>query len=120
MSNGNTHALVGGIVGTSNYMFQHKTQNQNFDLIELLGVGLSSAFVGLLADIIDLPTNPHHRSLGHSLLLNSYILPKFWNIIENNPNLNFKEKKFYQSLICAYSSHLVLDSTTPMGLPLII
>lgn len=119
MSNGNTHALVGGLVGTSNYILQHKIQNEQFDLGEILAVSLSSVLFGLLADKIDPPTSPNHRSIGHSVSVNSILLPRLWQIVENNPNLTFKQKKFYQSMICSYASHLVLDSTTPMGLPLL-
>ncbi len=119
MPNANTHALVGGLVGTSNYIIQHRIQNEQFDLGELLAVSLGSVFFGLLADRIDPPTNPNHRSIGHSVSINTLLLPKLWNAIENNTNLNFKQKKYFQSMICSYASHLALDSTTPMGLPLI-
>lgn len=120
MANGKTHMALGALIGTSNYIIQNKTNNQEITFGEIFLTAIASAGVGLIADIIDPPTSPNHRSIGHSLLLNSIILPKIWNFIEDNNNLNFKQKKFYQSLIAAHGSHLALDSTTPRRLPLII
>ena len=119
MPNRNTHMLAGGITGGCNYLLQHKKNNMEINILELIGVFASSSVVGVLADIIDPPSNPNHRSLGHSLGINTMLIPHLWKLIENNENMSFKQKKFYQSLIYAYGSHLILDSTTPKGLPLI-
>lgn len=120
MANGKTHMALGALIGTSNYIIQHKINNQEFNFTEIIVTALASAGIGALADMIDPPTNPNHRSIGHSLLLNSIILPKLWHFIEDNNNLNFKQKKFYQSLIASHSLHLGVDMTTPRRLPLLI
>ena len=118
MADGKTHFTTGAGIGILNYIAQKNQRNEQISLAELLTVGACSGFAGVLSDIIDPPTNPQHRQIGHSAVISAVALPKIWEWAQNNPNLTSAQKDLIQSMIFAFASHLVLDSGTPAGLPL--
>jgi len=117
MADGNTHFTTGAGIGILNYIAQKNQRNEEVTLAELLTVGACSGFAGVLSDIIDPPTSPQHRQIGHSAVMSAVFLPKIWEWTQNNPNLTQEQKDLIQSMIFAFGSHLVLDSVTPAGLP---
>lgn len=74
--------------------------------------------VGIAPDIIEPATNPNHRGFFHSiamLRLLAYARDKTWQA----QNLVEEQKHLISTLLDAYASHLLSDSTTQKGLPLL-
>lgn len=118
MSDGKTHFKAGVIASIISYAQGKKSRNETTDLGELLAVGLFGGAAAMLPDIIDPPTNPNHRSIGHSMVVSGLLIPKLMNRINENNQMTPKEKDFFKSIVMGYTSHFLLDARTPAGLPL--
>ena len=107
-------AVAGGTVGAITSVCNQPKDNQNdFQCLELLKRITIGAILGgvcsMLPDLLEPAKNPHHRELFHSLLalgLTAGVLVK-----SKNP--------LFKTAAAGYVSHLIADSLTPMGLPLI-
>ncbi|MFP4400401.1 MAG: metal-dependent hydrolase [Candidatus Woesearchaeota archaeon] len=115
--NSDMHFLTGGGVGLANYILRNKQISREITFSEALSVFLVSGVAGLVPDFVDPPTNPNHRSIGHSVIGNGILVPKLFDKINNNQNLSESDKIFWQSALLGFISHLALDSTTTAGLP---
>lgn len=116
--NSNEHFIVGGIVSFIASCVIQKQIHGNINFGKSFCYSLIGGCVALLPDILEPATNPNHRDFCHSgtVGVSSVILI---NRVKNNSNLPTEQKEFFISMISAYDSHLVLDSQTPKGLPLI-
>jgi membrane-bound metal-dependent hydrolase YbcI (DUF457 family) len=86
------------------------------DLLVASTVGLAG---GLLADLLEPASNPNHRKFAHSILV-AIGLVMLIGLIWRNSIFNSEEHSLaLGGLIVAYLSHLMLDSTTPKGIPLV-
>jgi membrane-bound metal-dependent hydrolase YbcI (DUF457 family) len=117
MPNRNTHFWTGAGFGALNYAARKKQRNESTNILELLFVGLASGGAAILPDVIDRPTGPNHRNIGHSVNFAGHIAAKARETIQENPNMNLNEKDFVDSLFVGFWSHMWLDSMTPAGLP---
>lgn len=150
MSSGRVHKTVGVISGVGAvYLHNHSSQSQHY-LTDYVG-GIIGGYIGAkLADIIDPPTSPNHRSIGHGVIQNSMITKFVFENISEFRNHCFQQAQIFHEqadqcrdellkfwfkiraeaykfvaglalgLITGHVSHLALDSTTPKSLPLII
>ena len=118
MSDGKTHFKVGAIASIIGYTQGKKSRNETTDLRELFTVGLFGGAAAMLPDIIDPPTNPNHRSIGHSIVVSGLLIPKLMNKINENHQMTPEQKDFFKSILMGYTSHFLLDARTPAGLPL--
>ncbi|MCW4005243.1 MAG: metal-dependent hydrolase [Candidatus Bathyarchaeota archaeon] len=113
------HAICGGLVSGAFYLFYKLYKNQEINFWEMLAVGAVGAAVAVLPDVIEPATNPNHRSVFHSgTTLGLIALGN--NKILQTEQLTENQKAWLLSLGLAYSSHLVLDGTTPKSIPLLI
>jgi membrane-bound metal-dependent hydrolase YbcI (DUF457 family) len=93
------------------------TLNDGFNFF----VFMFGSYIGSMTpDVLEPPGSPYHRKTGHSIigLIFSIILLVILfdkDILKNHD----KMKSFLKGFLTGYSSHLVLDSTTFMGLPII-
>jgi membrane-bound metal-dependent hydrolase YbcI (DUF457 family) len=118
-------------------------------LLETLGGIAAGSLGGGIPDRIDPPTSPNHRGFGHGLLFNGAVATAFvttYNLcvekLRNNSDIcratAENSTDLWQKILCwiacagwrllagalsglalGWVSHLVLDSRTPRGLPLI-
>jgi membrane-bound metal-dependent hydrolase YbcI (DUF457 family) len=131
MANRNRHlAVAGGIgalgIGLINY-FQQQERKKNdpdykFDFGELvaksiLGGSIAAAF-GVLPDVLEPATCPHHRSFFHSFTTASMVCAGLFHANQNR-TLSEDEKQLINLAGFGYLSHLALDSDTPFGIPLV-
>lgn len=118
MSNGTTHTFIGGLSGLVVSLY---SQGDDDSLAKpVAGTALGAVF-GKLPDILEPATNPHHRQFCHSVLVLSAIGYGIKKVYDWKPE-DSTEKFFRVALLSAsagYISHLLLDSSTPMGLPLV-
>lgn len=116
MPNSKTHFTVGAGTSIFTYLLNKNSRNETASLEEVITVGLLGGAAATLPDILDPPTSPKHRSIGHSIALSGSLIPMLQRIKEN-PQINQNQKDIADSVFAAFASHLVIDAGTPAGLP---
>jgi hypothetical protein len=149
MSDRTTHVTVGvGVGALAAYCASHDQLDSQRSL-EVLGGCLGGYWGARLPDVIDPATHPDHRHIGHGALTAAGVGLVCWRNLPvqqqalraRADSLRFKaafardgfSKLLWQlgecalrvsagalpALMAGYASHLALDSTTPMGIPII-
>lgn len=95
-----------------NYQFDWKS----FLSTAAIGAGVG-AVCGVLPDILEPATSPGHRKFFHSLTTASAISFGMYKLKDSS--LSEEEKNMLSTAGVSYLSHLLLDSATPFGLPLV-
>lgn len=119
MANGKTHIIAGGIAGLSIALLDQgeKSEFAHHPII----AATVGAFSGKLPDILEPATSPHHRQFCHSLVVLGSIVYCLKEAYDWRPEDT--GGKFLRGMALTigggYISHLLLDSTTPMGLPVV-
>lgn len=108
------HQMAGGLIGL---LFAVWILMQGHPLLAA-ACFLISVWGATLPDLLDPPGSPFHRSIGHNIV--SFILFILLFLISLGLSILFNWWLFIiiTSFAAAVLSHLVLDMTTPMGLPL--
>jgi|ERR1700733_974696 len=148
MPNRDVHFPVGAIAGGGYALYMAQTQPRFHIAAEIVGGVLGGIAGGLLPDKIDAPTCPRHRAEAHSVAftgaagkLLSDQLPQWQNFLRSQADRyalmrahsSVPLEQFFlwmaenacrvlagaiAGLLAGYASHLILDSLTPMSLPL--
>lgn len=118
MSSGKTHLVVGAITGLSIALIDNEKHGLIHNPVVAPALG---AFFGKLPDVIEPAFHPNHRQFFHSTLTFSAIGLGTYKAYQWEAETGFEKILRGVMLIagCSYLSHLVCDSTTPKGLPLI-
>lgn len=90
--------------------------NIDFDIAEFLGSGAVGALAAMIPDVLEPATNPNHREFFHSYTLLITTLATELNILDK-VQANYLLKLLSLAAAGGYSSHLLVDSCTPKGLP---
>lgn len=130
MPNFKKHAATGGAVGVAfiaiaNLIQQNKRKqadpNYKFDWSELILKSLAGggigAFCGVLPDLIEPATCPNHRKFFHSITAASAIGYGMYKA--NTSDLSDNDKELISLAGTGYLCHLLLDTETEFGLPLV-
>lgn len=120
MANGFVHTVTGAATGLATVVIEKETLQENPAL--LLAAPAVGTVFGKLPDVIE-PAfkNPNHRQFFHSIAFVGLVVYGLKKTYDWRPEDGF-EKVIRVLALCAgfgYLSHLVLDSTTPRGLPLV-
>ena len=118
MPNKGEHALIGALIGFGGYVVAKRILDEEVNWGNALCWGAIGAWVAILPDILEPAISPNHRTVAHSLVTGGallYTTKKVWD----NPELTSEQKAGASALIGAYLSHLVADSVTPAGLPIL-
>lgn len=103
-------SLISNIEGNSD----HRLNIQKVVTNTAIG-GLVGLLGGVLPDILEAPTNSFHRKFFHSKVIGILILMGIsYSVTSQNKNIF---NSLIDSLGSGYLTHLMLDSTTPRGLP---
>lgn len=113
------HAVAGAAAGATSYALECAIADQTPDAETLAQSALIGGLAGAMPDILEPPINRYHRSLFHSAATLGTAAWLFAQIDENE-NLDSRGKSLARSALAAYMSHLLLDSATPVGMPLLI
>ena len=118
MPNGKTHMLVGAGVGLGVALIDKDKHQISHNPAFGAFIG---AISGKLPDIIEPALNPNHRQFFHSYTVMTASIAAILKVYKWSPDKNFEKliRGFVLIGGCAYLSHLICDSTTPKGLPLV-
>ncbi len=149
MPNRKTHDAVGAGSGAAIALCLARDQDLVGVVFETLGGALAGTYASRLPEVFDRPVSPNHRSLGHGFLPNGsglVLAAKYaseWQTLLRDEAKKFarlqtetktaSEANWYLVLeilshiasgaiagaLAGYASHLILDSRTKKGLPLI-
>ncbi len=118
LSSGKTHIVAGALTGLAIALVDNKKHKMVHNPVIAPSLG---ALFGKLPDIIEPALHPHHRQFFHSKLVftaTTYGLYRTYHW-----EVQTSLEKIIRGLLLiagsAYLSHLVFDSITPRGLPLI-
>ncbi len=118
MVNTGKHVVWGFLVGIATSAIIQKQQNNEVNWNRAAGLGLISAGVAILPDILEPADSPRHRAFAHSAVIGGTIAEiarKTWD----SPDIPNRQKEETACVALAYLSHLVLDASTPASLPVI-
>lgn len=119
MANAKTHLLVGAGVGVALYIADRKLfHKKDVTMGGIMGSLFLGMVGGLMADWLEPASHPNHRKFFHSLVfMGGTFLYK--DELCEWLGLGQEGRKYFDWFISAYGSHLVLDSATAKGLPII-
>ncbi len=140
MPNRQEHTEAGALVGAIAALVRSDAQDPWELLVEVAGGVLGGAFGGRLPDILEPPTSPGHRRVAHALVtaavVGSFVVSR-WpgapaptpgamepHVAQGGagPSANLGERLLSGLEVggaVGYLSHLLMDATTPRGLPLL-
>jgi inner membrane protein len=149
MPNHNEHLIWGAVAGAGYCLLSSSIRGRDISFSELLGGAISGAVASKLPDVIEPATHPNHRSTFHSMGFlvttgivalpwaeqkrqRQYQLAEYARSQANSP-ANEIDRGYWQrkalwhefiagliaGLVVGYISHLVADSFTPKGLPIL-
>lgn len=113
------HAATGAATGATFYMLERTLTDKPVDTDALMDNLVHFGIAGALPDILEPPTHRGHRSFFHSFLTLAGSLYAF-SKLDSREDLTDQEKSMKKAHLVAYLSHLLMDSTTPMGLPIVL
>lgn len=112
--------VIGGLLSLINQLIETgSAAENNIDWLKIIAGGfiggLISGFFSLLPDILEPAKTPNHRGFFHSITWSGILIIGLFKVDEND-NLEPKQKNGLFCAIFGYLSHLILDSKTPKGL----
>ena len=122
MPNFKQHALIGTVAGVGFNVLNYYVKKQHnpevrFDLKELLFCAVTGCIAASLPDLIEPATNPNHRGFFHSIVVGITI--PWLTYKSHKGKLDPRIKPFLDIIGPGYVSHLLADSFTSKGLPII-
>jgi len=90
---------------------------RRIDYFEMAAFAAIGGACGALPDIIEPADNPNHRALFHSLACAGVLT--YGAFGKHTANLRSEDRHTLRIAALSYLSHLLLDSETPKGLPIV-
>ena len=116
--NRKAHIILGEVAGIGGSLVWSYCSEEKIKGWDWLAILAGSAIGGMLPDGIDPPLSPNHRAFGHSIAGNGSLALVILKL-SSNQDINPTLKWFLRSFVFAQWSHLISDSTTPKGIPII-
>lgn len=113
--------LIGTIHGVARCMMESQSTRRSLDIGEVLFSGLASAMGAMLThrlpDMIDPPTSPSHRDVGHGVVPMGVATVTAYRAVQSvqNPFV----RRFLEGAAIGPAGHLLADATTPAGVNLL-
>lgn len=120
MPNLNQHLGISAVVSAGTYLFMCRYYGRKPAFGEFLACEAVGLAAGVAPDMLEPATDPNHRAFGHSLTLGTG-LARFGIVRCCRENADWEEftKIVSAVAIVSYAVHLIADSCTPKGLPLL-
>jgi membrane-bound metal-dependent hydrolase YbcI (DUF457 family) len=118
MPDAGKHLGIACIAGVLAYIGYKRCRKEEITLEGLLKSVLTAGFFGMLPDLAEPATDPNHRGLIHSLV--AFIGGTYGTCkgLQDN-RVNSPAKELLLAAFAGYTSHLLVDGTTPRRLPLV-
>lgn len=117
MTSSNEHIIMGLIAGVLGYAGYKRIKGEKIEFGGALKAGITGGLFALAPDIIEPATNPNHRSTMHSI---AALVAGGYGTTKGIQNCNSNElSELLIAAFSGYTSHLLADSTTPKGIPII-
>jgi inner membrane protein len=119
--NGSAHKSIGAMAGVATLAIDNHHDKQSALHNPLIATPLAT-FGGTLPDLLEPASlGPHHRQICHSMLALSVVGYGVYKAYKWVPETDFQKCLRIAAILLGigYCSHLVADSFTPRGLPLI-
>ena len=117
MSNLKNHMLIGSIAGLAVYGVSKCLKKEPFILNDAFAAAVIGSAFAVVPDVIEPANNPNHRSICHSLVAGTVLIEVLIRRLRSQ-NLSH-ENELLDIIVGGYLSHLILDETTPKGLPIL-
>lgn len=119
MANRLEHEIIGAITGGA-FAALNKDDANKYAVNMATGAALGK-YAARLPDILEPALHPNHRKFFHSWLFLGAVGTGMYQLYQWNPEEGHKKVFKWGLMIAgaAYASHLLRDSLTPKGLPLI-
>ncbi len=117
MANSKSHILTGAVIGLGAYTVWKYVHKEEIKLSGILSSLLVGGFCGLLPDLIEPALHPNHRSVFHSVAALTGLSYAGYKVIR--APWRPESKSHVIVMLVSYASHLLLDSRTPKGLPVL-
>ncbi len=140
MPNRREHTAVGAVAGALTAFLRSSARDPEELLLEVAGGALGGALGGRLPDILEPPTSPDHRGVAHAVIpvaaAGSFVVSRLPGASVPRPRAMATQgvpydvraassplARFLSGFVVGgavgYASHLLMDATTPGGLPLL-
>jgi len=113
MGNFEEHLIVGALAGVFSSQSLNSSNQDN-----LLSNIFWSCLGASVPDVLEPADSPNHRKFFHSVSF-QFLSSKILLGILQDSNVKPEIKNIITPLIIGYSSHLLLDLSTPKGLPIL-
>ncbi len=113
------HTIIGAVAGASYYLIDRGISEKPVEPEALGACFMLGGLCGALPDVLEPPLHRRHRSFFHSFTTFGAAAYTF-SRIDSLEELTEEQKTMLKAALTAYLSHLLLDSRTPVGLPLIV
>jgi len=112
------HTFAGALAGAGVYLLHQKRIGHQPTLRGAALAAIEGAIGGMLPDDLEPPDNPNHRGPFHSIATGIAVAKNGQRIFASEGMPQYL-KEGLGSVCAGYVSHLLLDATTPKGLPLL-
>lgn len=120
--NGTQHKVIGVVSGAvygGARVWKHREEYDYKTAVPVVGAAAVGGLIGgMLPDLIEPATSPNHRGMFHSwafLLVLAVIIAVAWK----QKDKSSAARAFMEGIAVGCASHLVADSTTTKGLPVL-
>jgi inner membrane protein len=119
VANAMVHRSIGGLAGLAAAIADTAPESEQ---VALMAITTFAGLAGAMApDVIEPALSPNHRAFFHSLVTLAIVTGSAWHV------WNWKPETFEGRMaraaalgfLAGYVSHLALDATTPMSLPIV-
>lgn len=117
MPNRNTHLIIGAGVSALAYAVYKAIKNEESNLEGVLGSLAIGGCFSLLPDLLEPATHPNHRDILHSIVVLAVLGYANFKGLQSD-KLDDRQKTLLAVTSAGYGSHLIADSLTPSGIPL--
>jgi len=120
MPNAAAHKVGAGIAVTALFATHQIIKNREIDWTTL-ATSFAGSQLGTLPDLLEPATHPNHRAFFHSYTVLAAVGYAGYKLYKWEPETSFERLLKDIGIVAsiAYATHLLMDSKTPKGLPLV-
>ncbi len=119
MPNSKEHFWMSALLGLTTYaILKQRMIGEQINAREAIGVAFLSGAAGMMPDALEPADSPQHRRFFHSCTGLGTLVCANEKVMQN-PEYTPQQKALLAAISVAYASHIIVDSTTPAGIPIL-